>query len=215
MRWQATPQREAEDAAQQAVVEGGVHAGVRQPRQQQRQRDGRQQQDPVAHTDPQRNGGEHHIGPHFGADRPTRAVPGQPVMDVQAMDEKEVGEYRDGLKAAGEGRGLSGVGAAGHDPGGFPGDEAQQHEDMQGIQPTEPQHEEALDSAPRVQPRAVFPRDDEAAEHEEEIDEQVAVANQRPGVDRAVAVDVEQYHQAGADAAPAIEGLEAPGGRGR
>lgn len=80
---------------------------------------------------------------------------------------------------------------------------------MQGIETPDAQKHEAPDAESAGDALLVRRSDDEAAQHEEEIHEQVSVANERKLLDMAVGADVHQRHHAGGDAAPAIQHREA------
>src|SRR5262245_51164660 len=76
---------------------------------------------------------------------------------------------------------------------------------MERVQPSQPQDEKPTRAEAVEQALLVVRGDDEAAEHEKEVDEEPRIAQERHAVYMTVGVEMEQSHQAGGDAAPAVQ----------
>ena len=84
---------------------------------------------------------------------------------------------------------------------------------MQRIEPRQAAPDEGAETAGVADRVAIAVRDHEAAQHEEEIDEQIGMPQERADQQVAERVEMIDGDQRGADAAQAVERLEAPGRR--
>ena len=88
-------------------------------------------------------------------------------------------------------------------------DQRSQHRNMQRPQPAETADDKSRYFRAFRQSFTIGMRDHKAAEHEEEVDEQPRVADQRLPIDKAMHFQVMGCDEQRADAAPAVERPEA------
>ena len=205
-------QEEPAEAAEQAEIIGDVQVLRREGQQHghraRHHRDGEAGEDAAEAQHPR---GEGQIGRHLHADRPARDIPGIDPQEAQGMQQQRIGQDQGGRRPAGEGGVLHPLRAVGQpELHQFQPDQGQQHEDMQGPDTANAADQEIPRRGGAVQPVAIGLGHDEAAQHEEEIDEEEGMGAEGRGHVMPAHREVEERDHQRADAAPAVEDDEAP-----
>src|SRR6185312_9459424 len=159
------------------------------------------------------NHGEDEISVELGADAPARIVPYRPDRGIEgdeSLNEKQAGRDPVGGVAPGEGRLIrcERMLVDENELEDFEKHESEQHRRVQWPEAAEaPDHE--IRAARRVAELChVAVGDDEAAQHEKEIDEAIGIAHERDGVEMIVERQVMERDQESADTAPSIEDVK-------
>ena len=140
---------------------------------------------------------EDDVGVELRADAPARHIPGQEIVEMEALDEQQIGENRIRRFLGGAER-RSRIERRERRDESLPQDfqelttdEKRQHCEMERIQPAQPQQKKPSHAKAVEQPLLVVRRDDKAAQDEKEIDEKPGVAQERHIVQMAVDVQME------------------------